>query len=114
MAERGAAGGVDHPQYRVLSTDPRHRRQPVQQLGAGLAETWHTLDYLIEEGCLYIADWVNDDQPYLMNVGGKRLVSIPYSYEINDSPFIQTRAGHVDDFVAAIKHQFDVLYAEGA
>jgi len=89
-------------------------RKPVGWLGSGLAETWHTLDYLIEEGCLYVADWVNDDQPYLMNVGGKRLVSIPYSYEINDSPFIQTRAGHIDQFVAAIKRQFDVLYAEGA
>jgi len=46
--------------------------------------------------------------------GGKRLVSIPYSYEINDSPFIQTRNGTVDQFVAAIKRQFDTLYAEGA
>ena len=65
-------------------------RKPVGWLGAGLAETWHTLDYLVEEGCLYVADWVNDDQPYLMDVGGKRLVSIPYSYEINDSPHFQT------------------------
>ena len=39
-------------------------RKPVGWLGAGLAETWHTLDYLVEEGCLYVADWVNDDQPY--------------------------------------------------
>jgi hypothetical protein len=26
------------------------------------------------------------DQPYFMDVGGRRLVSIPYSYEINDAP----------------------------
>jgi allantoinase len=89
-------------------------KRPVGWLGSGLAETWHTLDYLIEEGCLYIADWVNDDQPYLMDVGGKRLVSIPYSYEINDSPFLHTRNGTIEQFVAAIKRQFDTLYAEGA
>ena len=89
-------------------------KKPVGWLGSGLAETWHTLDYLIEEGCLYIADWVNDDQPYLMDVGGKRLVSIPYSYEINDSPFLHTRNGTIDQFVTAIKRQFDTLYAEGA
>ena len=46
--------------------------------------------------------------------GGKRLVSIPYSYEINDSPFLHTRNGTIDQFVAAINRQFDTLYAEGA
>jgi peptidoglycan/xylan/chitin deacetylase (PgdA/CDA1 family) len=89
-------------------------RKPVGWLGSGLAESWHTLDNLIAEGCLYVADWVNDDQPYWMDLGGKKIVSIPYSYEINDAPFINTRAGHIDQFVAAIKRQFDTLYAEGA
>ena len=32
-------------------------------------------------GCEYVADWVNDDQPYWMHLGDKRLVSIPYSFE---------------------------------
>jgi peptidoglycan/xylan/chitin deacetylase (PgdA/CDA1 family) len=52
-------------------------RRPVGWLGSALAETWNTLDHLIDEGCLYVADWVNDDQPYLMDVGGRRIVSIP-------------------------------------
>jgi len=69
---------------------------------------------LSPEGCLYVADWINDDQPYLMDVGGKRLVSIPYSYEINDAPFINTRLGTIDEFEKAICRQFDTLYAEGA
>src|ERR1700716_925315 len=89
-------------------------KKPVGWLGSGLQETWNTLDNLIAEGCTYVADWVNDDQPYTMDVGGKRLVSIPYSYEINDSPFLHTRNGTIDQFVAAIKRQFDTLYAEGA
>jgi len=90
-------------------------KKPVGWLGSGLAETWHTLDYLIDEGCLYVADWVCDDQPFRMDIGGgKRIVSIPYSYETNDSPFLYTRNGTIDQFVAAIKRQFDTLYAEGA
>ena len=89
-------------------------RRPKGWLGAGLAETWNTLDHLLDEGIEYIADWVSDDQPFYMDVDGRKLVSIPYSYEINDSPFIQTRAGHIDQFVSAIKRQFDTLYAEGA
>lgn len=90
-------------------------RKPVGWLGAGLAETWNTLDYLADEGVEYIADWVNDDQPFFITLDdGRKLVSIPYSYEINDSPFLYTRNGTIEQFVAAIKRQFDVLYAEGA
>lgn len=86
--------------------------RPVGWLGAALAESWNTLDYLIEGGCLYVADWVNDDQPYLMNVSGKRIVSVPYSYDINDSPHIQYRFGTADEFERMITRQFDVLYRE--
>ena len=89
-------------------------KKPAGWLGAGLAETWHTLDFLAEEGCLDVADWVNDDQPYFMDVGGKPLVSIPYSYEINDSPHFQNRNRTIDQFESMIRRQFDTLYAEGA
>ena len=90
-------------------------KRPVGWLGAGLAETWNTLDILAEEGCQYVSDWVNDDQPYLMKVGNdKRLVYVPYSYEINDSPQLYYRDRSIDEFEAMIKRQFDVLYAEGA
>ena len=43
-------------------------RKPLGWLGAGLAETWNTLDYLADEGCLYVADWVSDDQPFFMDI----------------------------------------------
>jgi peptidoglycan/xylan/chitin deacetylase (PgdA/CDA1 family) len=90
-------------------------KKPVGWLGAGLAETWDTLDYLADEGVQYIADWVSDDQPFFITLDdGRKLVSIPYSYEINDSPFLYTRNGTIEQFVSAIKRQFDVLYAEGA
>ena len=89
-------------------------KKPLGWLGSGLAETWHTLDFLTEEGCLYVADWVNDDQPYLMDIGGKPLVSIPYSYEINDAPHFNYRNGTIGEFEAMIRRQFDTLYAEGA
>lgn len=90
-------------------------KKPVGWLGAGLAETWNTLDYLADEGVQYIADWVSDDQPFFITLDdGRKLVSIPYSYEINDSPFLYTRNGTIEQFVSAIRRQFDVLYAEGA
>jgi len=90
------------------------RKKPAGWLSSGLQETWNTLEYLVEGGCRYVADWVNDDQPYLMNINGKQLVSIPYSFEINDIyGFVEKHrtAGEFDDM---IRRQFNVLYREGA
>jgi allantoinase len=51
--------------------------RPVGWLGAGLAETWNTLDYLAEAGIRYVCDWVNDDQPYLFEIGTPRVPAPP-------------------------------------
>lgn len=89
-------------------------KKPVGWLSAGLQETWDTLGYLVAEGCRYVADWVNDDQPYVMNIDGKPLVSLPYSYEINDKPAFEDHHRTPEEFGAMIRRQFDVLYREGA
>lgn len=87
-------------------------QKPKGWLGAGLDESWNTLDHLIEAGLTYVADWVNDDQPYLMDVGGKRLVSIPYSTEVNDRPAFRRFLQSPEAFATMVKRQFDVLYRE--
>ena len=89
-------------------------KRPEGWLGAGLYESWNTLDYLADEGCRYVTDWVNDDQPYLMDIGGRQMVSMPYAAEINDLPVFLTRWQTPDEFERMIRHQFDVLYREGA
>src|SRR5262245_65202030 len=61
-------------------------RRPKGWLSSGLQERWHTLDFLVEAGATYVAAWITDDQAVLMDVGGQRLSSIPYSREINDLP----------------------------
>ena len=88
--------------------------RPKGWLGAGLQETWQTLDLLAGQGCTYVADWVNDDQPYVMALqDGKSLVSIPYSYEINDKTAVDKHGLTGETFGAMIKRQFDTLYEEG-
>ncbi|AMN44048.1 polysaccharide deacetylase family protein [Rhodoplanes sp. Z2-YC6860] len=90
-------------------------RRPVGWLGAGLQETWNTLDLLADAGCEYVADWgPNDDQPYLMNAGGKSIVSVPYSYDINDKQAFEAAHMKPADFQDMICRQFDTLYREGA
>lgn len=89
-------------------------KRPLGWLSSGLQETWNTLDYLVKEGCRYVADWVNDDQPYLMNINGNQLVSIPYTQELNDKQAIERYHLTGEEFGAMIRRQFDVLYREGA
>jgi allantoinase len=89
--------------------------RPAGWLGSGLQETWHTLDLLAAQGCEYVADWVNDDQPYVMTLeGGSRIVSVPYSQEINDKPVFERQHRTAEEFRDIICRQFDVLYREGA
>ena len=87
-------------------------RKPRGWLGSGLQETWDTLDYLADEGLDYVCDWINDDQPYFIETKSKKLVSLPYSTEINDLP--QFRMGRSnEEFELMIRRQFDTLYREG-
>ena len=89
--------------------------RPVGWLGSGLQETWDTLDLLAAEGCEYVGDWVNDDQPYGMKLaGGRRIVAMPYSQEINDKPAFERQHRTAEEFKDMICRQFDVLYREGA
>lgn len=88
--------------------------KPHGWLGAGLQETWNTLNYLVDEECLWVSDFCNDDQPYMMDIDGKPLVYLPYSYETNDAPAFVRMKFTPGEFERMIKDQFDVLYREGA
>jgi peptidoglycan/xylan/chitin deacetylase (PgdA/CDA1 family) len=87
--------------------------RPVGWLGPGLAETWHTLEHLSDAGIRYVCDWVNDDQPYTMDIGRPRLVSLPYSVQTNDVPAYFDMKCSVPEFERMLRAQFDVLYREG-
>jgi peptidoglycan/xylan/chitin deacetylase (PgdA/CDA1 family) len=88
--------------------------RPRGWLGPGLAETVRTPDLLREAGLSYVADWVNDDQPYAMDTAHGALYAIPYTLELNDKRIIEARGASGRDFYAAIVDQFDTLYQEGA
>ena len=88
-------------------------RQPAGWLGPGLMESFNTLDLLAANGYQYVADWVNDDQPYRMQIGDRRLISVPYTQEANDLPAYERQLLTPEGFEALIRRQFDVLYREG-
>jgi peptidoglycan/xylan/chitin deacetylase (PgdA/CDA1 family) len=88
-------------------------RKPKGWLGPGLTETWDTLDLLAEEGIEYVSDWVNDDQPYEIRTSAGRLVSEPYTLELNDIPMMVIQHHASREWFQRARDQFDRLYAEG-
>lgn len=75
--------------------------------------TW-TMDLLAEAGVLYTCDLFHDDQPTPINVTSGRLISVPYSLEMNDTIVYNTNLYTPRHYGTVIKRQFDQLYAEGA
>ena len=88
-------------------------RAPRGWMGPGLAETWQTPDLLAEEGIEYVADWVNDDQPYELKVAAGRLVSIPYTVELNDIPIYLVQHHSAPELYRRAQDALDTLLAEG-
>jgi allantoinase len=89
-------------------------KAPRGWMGPGLAETFNTPDILAEEGIEYVCDWCNDDQPYVMKVKHGRLVSIPYTLELNDIPMYLVQHHRSPEIFERARDHFEVLYREGA
>ena len=87
---------------------------PKGWLSPALSESYNTPDILAENGIEYVCNWVNDEQPYAMNVEAGSLISVPYSIEINDIPAFLDRGLGAEEFYRMIVDQFDVLYEDSA
>ncbi len=82
-------------------------------LSPALTNTPETLNMLAEEGVLYTLDLFHDDQPQPVRVRNGKLISLPYSLQVNDWTGLHTGAGTPRDYGRMIRDQFDRLYAEG-
>ena len=97
-----------------IDTLRRHTGKQLKgMLGPAVSGTDRTPDLMAEAGLIYHTDWVHDDQPVPIRVKSGKLVSVPYSFELNDVPVF--RSNFEGDYFARIcKAQFDQLYEEGA
>ena len=80
------------------------------------ASSVNTRRLLVEEGgFLYDSDAYDDDLPYLVDVGGRPHVVLPYSFDTNDMRF-QAGGGFTlaRDFAGYVTDAFDWLWREGA
>jgi peptidoglycan/xylan/chitin deacetylase (PgdA/CDA1 family) len=79
------------------------------------ASSVNTRRLLVEEGGFrYDSDAYDDDLPYLVDVGGRAHVVIPYSFDTNDMRF-QAGGGFTlaRDFAMYVTDAFDWLWREG-
>ena len=79
-----------------------------------LTETFNTPELLAELGLTYLLDWCSDDQPFPLNVKAGRMISVPYSIEMNDVSLFVGKSSSPTDFAQMVMDQFDMLYEEGA
>jgi len=78
-------------------------------LGPYIAESAATPDLLREAGFTYVLDWPADDQPFWMKTRAGKLLSVPYSVELNDSPALIARQHTAREFAQMITDQFDEM-----
>ena len=112
--------GMDEAQERAMIRDVKAtiKKYSGQDLAGWLApaltNTDNTIRLLAEEGVRYTLDLFHDDQPLPVKVPRGRLISLPYSLEINDFTVLHQGAATPRQYVDMVRAQFDRLYAEGA
>jgi allantoinase len=89
-------------------------KRPTGWLGPGRMQTFHTLDYVAEQGLTWFGDWVLDDQPLWVRTAHGPILSVPYSAEINDITMMVSHHHESDVLMTRTVDAFDRLYEESA
>jgi allantoinase len=98
---------------RACATFRRHLDSQLRgMLGPAVSITPRTFDLMTECGMSYTADVFHDDQPTPIMAEHGRLVSIPYTVDLNDGNL--NAAAAMDALAARSRAQFDRLWREGA
>ncbi len=83
-------------------------------LAPALSYTTNTFELLAEYGVKYTCDLFHDDQPQPVNTKSGRLISVPYSLEMNDTVVLSMMGKSSRHYTEILKANFDQLYEEGA
>ncbi len=112
--------GMDRAQEQSILTDSiktveKATGQRIRgYLAPALTHTEHTIDLLAENDFWYSCDLFQDDQPQpLKTKSGKKLVSMPYSLEVNDHYAFNVYGQSARQYADLLKRQFDTLLEEG-
>ncbi|KTD07763.1 polysaccharide deacetylase family protein [Legionella jamestowniensis] len=87
----------------------KEKQAPKGWLGPWISESVNTPDLLYEEGYEYLLDWCHDDQPTWLETAHGRILSIPYSQEVNDIPAIIPNRASASEFAEMIMDNFEEM-----
>lgn len=111
--------GMDEAQERAIIEDSiRTVREATGQtikgwLAPALTHTERTFDLLSDYGIQYTCELFQDDQPQPLKVRGGRMISMPYSLEVNDHYGFFVYNMTPRQYADALIRQFDRLAREG-
>lgn len=88
-------------------------RRPEGWLGPGLGESSRTPEILAANGYRYVCDWIADDLPMWLSTRSGKLLSLPYSIELNDMQLIFRQRMPGDAYRQSLTDHFEQLKREG-
>jgi peptidoglycan/xylan/chitin deacetylase (PgdA/CDA1 family) len=83
-------------------------------LSSAIRGTRRTPAYLKEFGLAAYCDYLNDDQPYMINTSNGPIVCVPYSNDVNDFNMFARTGGSSRDGLDMLKGCLDQFLREGA
>ncbi len=111
-----AQAGLDEAVERQLINETlrliqdKSGQTPQGWLTPGFSVTTRTPDLLQEAGITYLADWVNDDQPYYVKLqNNQKLIAVPYTLETNDITLCLSNRFSGPEYAQACLDQFSQL-----
>ncbi|HEX7386734.1 MAG TPA: polysaccharide deacetylase family protein [Castellaniella sp.] len=90
----------------------REGRPPKGWLAPYICQTSRSLELLKDNGYEYMMDWPIDDQPIWFSTKNGRILSIPYSHDLNDSIECVSRRTPSQLFCDNLVDQFDEMLSE--
>lgn len=111
--------GMEEAQERAMIQDcidtvQRHTGQRIRgYLAPALTHTTRTIDLIAEMGLWYTCDLFQDDQPQPLTTKAGRLISMPYSLEVNDHYAFNVFGQSGRQYADVLKRHFDTLLEEG-
>lgn len=82
-------------------------------LSTGMRSSRHTPAFLKELGVIAFCDYLNDDQPYLIDTVNGPIVCVPYQNDVNDFNIFSRGGMSPAAGTETLIRCFDQLYAEG-
>ena len=85
---------------------------PAGWMSPWLSNSEVTADLLAEAGYRYFMDWTSDDQPIWIKTRSKRILSMPYPIECNDTRAIVWYRYTAEEFSEMLVDNFDEMLAQ--